>query len=161
MLGYFDNGKPIYGWFRGLQRVITGMRFSFGDRSAVHLDLVQESTKPAWSKLLQIDRPQAEMVLKRDKTFLHRQLEDFSLCALICTSSSVCKNVCTMLKAERVAGGDLRTRWSIWVARHCRGRVGIAGWNIPLARATGLGREGETQLGMVLRRGLEAAKIPL
>jgi len=55
MRQYFDPNQPVYSWFSGLCRVVEGMGASFRDRSAAHLDLVQEATDPVWSQLLKAD----------------------------------------------------------------------------------------------------------
>lgn len=55
---YFNADCRVYGWFSGLSRVVEGMGASFRDRSAVHLDLVQEATDPVWSQLAQADPKQ-------------------------------------------------------------------------------------------------------
>jgi hypothetical protein len=39
MRGYFGVGKPVYGWFAGLARVVEGLGFSYQAGSAAHLDL--------------------------------------------------------------------------------------------------------------------------
>ncbi len=162
MRAYFDEGKPIYGWFAGLQRVVEGMGFSFADRTAAHLDLIQEATHPKWSMLRHDDPAQAESVLRRDLPFLQKQLEQFPIRAVVCTSRRVLDNVCSVLNGWQVAEGTLaRLTWSISLAETARGMVGIAGWNIPLAQPTGLNREGQTQLGELLKTQLEAAEICL
>lgn len=47
MRSYYDDGRPVYGsYFRHLRNFLGGMGMSFADRSATHLDLVQESTDP-------------------------------------------------------------------------------------------------------------------
>src|SRR5260221_5954000 len=52
MRAYYDEGKPVYGaWFNALSRVVVGFGVGFRERSAAHLDLVQESTSPVWSEL--------------------------------------------------------------------------------------------------------------
>ncbi len=43
-----------------------------------------------------------------------------------------------------------RVQWWIGHARLDGRRVGFGGWNIPLARATGLNKEGEAALGQLL-----------
>lgn len=72
---YFNPDRPVYGWFGGLSRVVEGLGMSFRDRTAVHLDLVQEATAPVWSQLTKADPEQAASVLRRDLPFLQQQIE--------------------------------------------------------------------------------------
>jgi hypothetical protein len=67
MRDYFEPSKPVYSWFRPLARVVDGLGVSYTDRSAVHLNLVQQATDPAWSKLARRD---IEQLLERDLGFL-------------------------------------------------------------------------------------------
>jgi len=159
MRGYFECGKPVYRWFGGLSRVVQGMGFSFTEGCAVHLDLLQEATDPTWSRL----RPTARtMVLGRDLQFLRRQIEEFPLRAVVCTSRRVLDEVNQMLSATVVAQGKLeRVRWTVGIAGTPRGSVGIVGWNIPLARPTGLTGDGQVHLGQLLATQLERAGVAL
>jgi hypothetical protein len=73
MRGYFSPGQPVFRWFRPLARVVDAMGASFVGRTAAHLDLVQESTRPVWSGLSKED--QAALVAA-DRPFLRWQLSD-------------------------------------------------------------------------------------
>jgi hypothetical protein len=164
MRAYFDPNKPIYnGWFNGLSRVIDGMGFSYSGRSAAHLDLVQEATDPVWSGLFRADRAQATLVLRRDVLFLRRQIEQFPLRVVILTSARVMSNLSDILPDARIiADGTLaRIRWNVRVAETPRGRIGVAGWNIPLARPTGLNADGQRSLGKLLATELKKAGVCL
>jgi hypothetical protein len=162
MRAYFDPEKQVYSWFNSLNRVVDGMGFSFSNRSAAHLDLIQEATDPVWSGLHGADRSQATAVMTRDVPFLGAQIRRFPLRAIICTSARVVREVTAALSARTTVTGKLkRITWSIALAETRRGIVGIAGWNIPLARPTGLDRDGHRQLGALLRAELERAGILL
>ena len=159
---YFNPAAPVYGWFAGLSRVAEGMGASFRDRSAVHLDLIQEATDPVWSQLEKADPEQAANVLRRDLPFLRGQIEESQFRLIVCTSARVYSEVSQMLnvtaiKKERLA----RLEWTIGTAALARGIVAIAGWNIPLARATGLDMNGQRQLGRLLRSSLRQAGIEI
>lgn len=160
MRGYFDPKKPVYSWFSELSEVVSGMGLSFGKRSAVHLDLVQESTDPAWSELKKNDPAQAESLMRRDLRFLKCQLDRFPFNTLICTSALVMQQVRTLLNvSEKARGKSARLSWMVSVAETPRGVVGIVGWNIPLKRATGLKRDEHQQLGKILASEMKRAGI--
>lgn len=162
MYQYFGPTRPIYSWFNGLCRVVDGMQTSFRDRTAVHLDLVQEATKPAWSELVKTDRAQAEAVLHRDLSFLQGQINECNFRAVVCTSASVWDEVDKMLSVRVVARGNVALiKWTVGTAVLSRGVIGVVGWNIPLARATGLNKDGQRQLGELLASQLKLAGINL
>jgi hypothetical protein len=154
MRAYYDEGKPVYGsWFNALSRVIEGFGASFRGRSAAHLDLVQESTSPVWSEL---PAGEKEALLREDLRFLEWEIRAFPLSRVICTSKTVSVHLRRCFGVEMVEEGTLaRIKW--WVGRaDVDGRqVGFAGWNYPLARATGLGAVGERELGELLVAKLE------
>jgi uracil-DNA glycosylase len=153
MRAYYDAGKPVFGaWFNGLKRVVAGFGASFEDRSAVHLDLIQESTGPVRSKL---EPPERDPLLARDLPFFVWEIRSFPITAVICTGKTVSVNVRRELGVEvEEEGTKARIRW--WVGHAViEGReVGFAGWNYPLDRPTGLGREGESELGQLLAERL-------
>jgi len=149
MGGYFAPSKPVYSWFAPLARVVDGFGASFTDGSAAHLDLVQEATDPVWSKL---GRSAAADVLARDLQFLRWQIEAFGLGTLICTSATVLKNVMGLVDARVVSEGALaRIRWTVATGQVSGRAIHVAGWNIPLARPTGLDAAGQVELGALLR----------
>jgi hypothetical protein len=153
MRDYYEAGKPVYGsWFNALARVVNGLGAGFRERSAAHLDLVQESTSPVWGDL---PSGQKTALLEQDLPFLTWELRTFPLRAVICTGKTVGVHVRRQLGVEVAEEGSLaRIKW--WVGHaHIGGRpVGFAGWNYPLARPTGLGAEGETRLGQLLAERL-------
>ena len=77
---------------------------------------------------------------------------------MICTGKTVSIHVRRLFGVQVVEEGAMaRIKW--WVGRaDVEGReVGFAGWNYPLARATGLGAAGERELGALLAEKLEAS----
>jgi len=159
---YFNPDSPVYGWFGGLSRVAEGMGVSFRDRSAVHLDLIQEATDPVWSQLAKADPEQAESVLRRDLHFLQRQIEELRFRIIVCTSARVYSEVSRMLAISAINKGRLaRLEWTIGTASLAHGTVAIAAWNIPLARATGLDMDGQREFGKLLRSKLGMTGIEM
>jgi len=157
---YFNPDSPVYVWFGGLSRVAEGMGVSFIDRSAVHLDLIQEATDPVWSQLANADPEQAANVLRRDLPFLRRQIEEFQFRVIVCTSARVYSEVSRMLTVRAIKKDKLaRLEWTIGTAALTRGIVAVAAWNIPLARATGLDKDGQRQLGTLLRAQLRMTGV--
>ncbi|HZD70879.1 MAG TPA: hypothetical protein VFA45_18885 [Actinomycetes bacterium] len=152
MRGYFQPGRPVYGWFVALARVVGGLGASFADATAAHLDLVQEPTHPTWSALPAEER---KRLLEQDLPFLEWQIRSFPLRAVICTGKTVSGHVRRHLNVT-VEETDWLARIKWWTGSALiDGRsVGFAGWNYPLARPTGLGAEGERRLGVLLRQGL-------
>lgn len=128
-----------------LTRVLSGFGLSFASREVAHLDLVQESTTPTWSALPPGER---DGLLRRDLRFLSWQLRTFPIRTVICTSRTAGDQVQALLDVT-VTGED-RLKLVTWWVGHATlddRRVDVAGWNIPLARATGLGAAGEDELG--------------
>jgi hypothetical protein len=156
MRAYYDEGKPVYGsWFNALSRVVVGFGAGFRERSAVHLDLVQESTSPVWGELPAGER---EALLVQDLPFLEWEIRAFPLRAVICTGKTVSVHLRRLFGVQVVEEGAMaRIKW--WVGRADVGgrEVGFAGWNYPLARPTGLGAAGESELGALLAEKLEAS----
>lgn len=152
MRGYFGPEAPVYGWFRGLGRVVEGLSSSFTAGRAAHLDLVQEATRPTWSRLEERER---DALLGADLDFLEWQIRTFPL-RVICTGARVGRHVRERLGVTETGGGErARVRWWVGEADVDGRRVAVGGWNIPLARPTGLGASGETELGR-----LRAAHLP-
>jgi hypothetical protein len=154
MRAYYDEGKPVYGsWFNSLSRVVEGFGASFPGRSAAHLDLVQESTSPVWSEL---PAGEKDSLLREDLPFLEWEIRAYPITAVICTGKTVSVHLRSCFGVEIEEEGTLaRIKW--WVGRaDVDGReVDFAGWNYPLARATGLGAVGERELGELLAAKLE------
>lgn len=89
MRAYFRPGKPVYGWFRALDRVTRGLGVAYEAGAAAHLDLVQEVTAPAWSALKLADPSEATRLLQADLPFLRWQTEAFPLRVLVCNGATV------------------------------------------------------------------------
>jgi hypothetical protein len=162
MQSYFQQGKPIYSWFRSLDRLSQGAGYSYQHGEVVHLDLVQEATEPTWSKLRKVDSTQWERLRNDDLPFLKWLVGAFAIRALICNGSTPFDEVSAFWKAPILKSGRFKSVfWSVTKSHLNEERVvGIAGWDKPLARA-GLRRDEETELGRILRRELEGAGIEL
>jgi hypothetical protein len=133
-----------------LGEVIEGLGASFQGRSCAHLDLVQESTTPVWSKL---DRVEQDELLTRDLPFLGWEIRTFPLRAVICNGKKVSVELRRRLCVSAVEEGTIeRIQWWVGGAEIGGRTVRFAGWNVPLARPTGLGRDGEAALGKILAR---------
>jgi len=85
---YFQPEKPVYAWFRGLDRVLKGMGFEYEAGTAAHLDLVQEATDPTWSTLQSQDAQAIKSLKDSDLPFLKSQIESFGLKALLCNGAA-------------------------------------------------------------------------
>jgi hypothetical protein len=151
MRGYYRPGKPVYGWFRSLDRVMRGMGYDYAAGEVVHLDLAQEATDPTWSRLAQTAPDEFETLRRTDLPFLRWQLQEFPLDLLICNGRTVTEEVCRLIGGRITERGQLRRiTWFVGSAEIDRRRINLAGWNIPLARPTGLGVVGEEELGRIL-----------
>jgi hypothetical protein len=153
MRKYYDPGKPVFSaWFNSVARVVEGFGASFRAGSSAHLDIVQESTRPVWSELDGVER---EKLLKQDLPFLEWEIRAFPLRAVICNGKTVSVQLQRQLGVSVKEEGTMaRIKWWVGFADLDGRRVGFGGWNLPLARPTGLGREGETALGKLLARRL-------
>jgi hypothetical protein len=148
MRGYFGPTKPVYAWFNALGRVLEGFGASFAAGSAAHLDLVQESTCPVWS---QLQDAESATLLDQDLPFLEWQIRTFPLRVVLCNGRTVADAVFSKFGAEPRARGHVeRLTWSIGSARVDGREVTFVGWNVPLARPTGLGTDGEVKFGRLL-----------
>ena len=151
MRGYFGMGKQVYNWFAGLDRVTKGMGLCYQLGEVAHLDLVQEATSPTWSRLKKGKPTEATMMLQLDLPFLQWQLETYSITALICNGKTPSEQILNLLRADRLESGKMsRVTWFIAAATVAGRKMAIAGWNIPLAKPTGLGKNGEKRLGRTL-----------
>ena len=152
MRQYYQPGKPIYSWFRSLDRVTRGLGFGYRAGTVAHLDLVQEATAPTWSALQRESHGEAQALLSADLPFLRWQLGTLPLEAVICNGRTVFEEVRRLVAGEIISDGNLcRVTWYVATASINGRRLALAGWNLPLARPTGLGIEGEMELGRVLR----------
>lgn len=155
MRTYYQPGKPIYGWFSALDRVTRAMGYSYEAGEVTHLDLAQEATNPTWSKLAQTSPAEFEALRSADLPFLRWQFEAFPLHTVICNGRTVFNEVCRLIGGQVKGEGKLkRITWYVGEASLSGCRVRLAGWNLPLARPTGLGATGEEELGQVLKSHL-------
>lgn len=151
MRGYFEPGKPVYAWFRTLDRVVRGMGWSYEEGTAAHLDLVQEPTSPKWSELLRLERAESNALLASNLPFLLWQIDTFRLGLVVCNGRTVFDAVSQLLNAKVVETGRLaRLTWYIARAELPSHSVWICGWNLPLARPTGLSYEALEDMGRML-----------
>jgi len=152
---YFDVGRPVYRWFAPVQRLVEGLGASLTGGTAAHLDLVQEATDPTWSSLGKVDGAEQARLLAQDLPFLEWQIRTFPVRVVICAGKTVSNHVRHRLDVHIDETGTLAlTKWWVGSASVDGRRVGFAGWNIPLQRATGLGAAGERELGMLLKQRL-------
>lgn len=151
MRTYYRPGKPVYTWFRPLDRVTRAMGFKYEAGEVVHLDLAQEATCPTWSALSQTSPAEFDALRSADLPFLRWQLETFPLHTVICNGRTVFEEVCRLIGGQKIEESKLqRITWYVGRATLNNRRIGLAGWNLPLARPTGLGVEGEHELGQIL-----------
>jgi len=156
MQAYFRRAKTVYGWFKALDRVTRAIGCAYESGEAVHLDLVQEATDPTWSMLKQSNPEEAQTLLASDLPFLRWLIEAFPLKFLVCNGWTVFDVVRQILGARIVEQGRLaRIVWSVATTRLGDRTIGVAGWNIPLSRPTGLGIQAEEALGRALRSHLD------
>jgi hypothetical protein len=134
------------------------MDCGFANGTCAHFDLVQEATWPQWSELKNGFPLEAEALWKEDALFFLRLIENLPVEVLICNGKSVLVSTERLIGGARMADGNLaRLRWAISKGAISGRPVWVAGWNLPLVRATGLGRDGERELGRTLRGALRDA----
>lgn len=161
MRAYFRPGKPIYGWFRALDRVLESMGYRYEKGEAAHLDLVQEATDPTWSALKSQRPNEADALLETDLPFLLWEIETFPIEAIVCNGRTAFDTLSRRLGASIDQAGALaRVKWYAGSASVGSRAVRIFGWNIPLARATGLGADGERELGRLFASQLDRGVSP-
>jgi uracil-DNA glycosylase len=154
MRAYYDEGNPVYGsYFRHLTNFLAGIGASYHERSATHLDLVQEPTDPVWNSL---DPNERLRLLKRDLPFLVWELGNLPyLRAVVCAGKTVSNQLRARIPVDIEETGTMkRIRWWVGTARLGQRRLPIGGWNYPLDRPTGLGTAGEVGLGKIFARAL-------
>ena len=164
MQSYFVRKPTVYRWFRSLERVLAGMGYSYAHGQVAHLDLVQEATMPTWSALGRSHRTEADNLLANDLPFLQWQLATFPLRAVICNGMTVFKQVCGLLDQpvdignSSMQGSLARVTWHATRGQISGRAITVVGWNIPLARPTGLGIDGEGTLSHTLATYIEPPK---
>jgi hypothetical protein len=155
MRTYYQPGKPIYGWFRSLDRVTRAMGYSYEVGEVAHLDLAQEATNPTWSKLAKTSPAEFASLRSTDLPFLLWQLEMFPLHIVICDGRTAFTEVSHLIGGQVRKERTLqRVTWYVAAAMLNERRVTLVGWNIPLARPTGLGAAGESELGRIIKSHL-------
>jgi hypothetical protein len=152
MRDYYQPGRPVYRWFRSFLHLADGLELDYGRGHIAHLDLIQEATTRTWSAQRKASPEDFNRLLASDTRFLKWQLESFPLAAVLCNGRTPFENVCrltsaTIVRTERMA----RLSWYVAVGGTSARRLVVAGWNLPLARPTGLGTNGEVELGKQLR----------
>jgi hypothetical protein len=101
---------------------------------------------------------EADALWKEDALFFLRLIETLPVEVLICNGKSVLVSTEKLIGTARVAEGNLaRLRWVVSKGSIAGRPVWVTGWNLPLVRATGLGRDGEHELGWTLREALRDA----
>ena len=148
------HARNQYAWFRPLDRVLSALGGGFNDGTAVHLDLVQEATKPTWSSLARHER---EALLAVEGTFLRWQLTSFEIDTVICSSATVGLNVRSLVGGEIHDSGDINgVTWWTGCSDSSPAPMWLAGWNKTLARA-GLTIEQQGDLGRAIAKSLKTA----
>jgi hypothetical protein len=151
MCSYYEEGKPVYGWFRPLDRVTRAMGLRYDQGDVAHLDLAQEATSPTWSNLRKSSPAEFAALRSNDLAFLRWELESFPLNLLICNGRTVYDEVSDLVSAKTVEEGSMKLiRWFVGKATITGRNVCVVGWNLPLTRPTGLGQAGEEELGRLL-----------
>ena len=109
---------------------------------------MQEATSKPWSDLDLVDRGR---LWQSDPDFLLWQVEAFRLDAVFCNGRTPWDKVLAITGGSVKDTGTIkRTDWYTGTANVAGKELGIAGWNIPLIRATGLDAAEEKQLGRIL-----------
>lgn len=156
MRTYYQPGKPIYRWFRALDRVTRAMGYEYEAGEVAHLDLAQEATNPTWSELAKTSPAEFQTLRSADLPFLRWQFETFPLHTVICNGRTVFNEVCRLIGGQVKGEGKLRRiTWYAGEATLSGRRVRLAGWNLPLAQPTGLGAAGEEELEQGLKSHLD------
>jgi len=160
MRTYFQPGKPVYSWFRPLDRVMESMGFRYQVGEAAHLDLAQEATDPTWSALAKASPSEFAALRAQDLPFLQWQLAITPLALIVCNGRTVFDTVRALIGGQVLATGQMeKLTWYIGSASIAGRITGLAGWNLPLARPTGLDAKGQTELGHILAAELRKANV--
>jgi hypothetical protein len=152
MRTYYQREERIYSWFRGLFRVLEAMGYSYRPGQVAHLEIVQEATRPAWAELERTAPLETKALFASDREFLRWQLRNFMPRAVVCNGRTVFDEARLLVERGRiVSSGELgRLTWYVGLGLSGGRPIGLAGWNLPLVRATALGAEGERELGRTL-----------
>ena len=106
MCDYYKPGKPVYSWFRSLDRVTQAMGFRYDLGEVAHLDLLQEATDPTWSKLSRIAPAEFDKLRVQDLPFLQWQFKSFPVRTIICNGRTVFKEVCRLINGQVLKEGE-------------------------------------------------------
>lgn len=154
MRSYFQPSKPVYSWFRSLDRVLQGYGVHYSAGEATHLDLVQEATSPTWSALAKQYPESANELRATDLPFLREQICRSRYEVVICNGRSVFDQVLILLAGQlhQTVGFGARNQLRVYMgSAMVNGTTRrVFGWNLPLARA-GLTRQHDADLGRLLR----------
>lgn len=154
MRRYF-SGNVYAGWFSRPGRVLRGAGYDY-TRDGVHLDLVQEATDPTWSALKQQDPSEHAALLAADAPFLRWLLGAFPLELLLVDGRTALDAVQQVTRVQLKALPPLgRLKISAGAVEVAGRHLGVAGWNLPLARA-GLSKEQDLELGRRIRQAVSA-----
>lgn len=130
---YFDpEGKP-YKWFDKLENhVLRPIGYSYKDRTACHLDLVQWATDPVWqdAKMSETSR---RLLLDGDKEFLEFQLKSYDFEYVFLNGGTVVEQVglLNLFSLEKV--GEVRFNSKGTMSDIVYGKMGdkiFVGWGI-------------------------------
>ena len=155
MREYFGLGHVLLTYFRGLDRVTKELGASYAQGGVVHLDIVQEATDPQWSDRTFPETDKQEL-LRVGRRFFRWQLQSFLIQLILCNGKTVSREVKNLLwDVKEWDHGKLnRVEWYCGTTklREREGwrELGLAGWNLPLDKPTGLGHRGEEALGKLI-----------
>jgi hypothetical protein len=153
MEGYFQKGPIVYSFFRPLARIVKELGYTYEEREAVHLNLVQETTRPVWGRLPTRD---TQALMADDVPFFQWELESFPFEVLLCNGSTVSEHV-RGLTAGQVLHSEGHQGGNWWVGKGTIGNraTKLAGWDTWRGRPT---LTPETQVD--LARALQALDEP-
>lgn len=130
---YF-RGNP-YHWFNKLEQVLRGVRASYKNGTACHLDLVQWATDPVWRDLS--DRQKQEL-LDADVPFLGEQLAHSKIEALLLNGRGIVEGVRDRLGVKLESRGKLPGHRSEFFSGRTRAGVLVVGWSTNLQSSRGV-----------------------
>lgn len=124
--------KP-YRWFNALEKVLAPRGWSYFDRSACHLDLVQWATDPVWSHL---PGAQKAALIESDAAFLARQLQQENVKLVLANGQAVVTALRKLVSLEIVdviSNGNLSAK----IVYGSSDGVRFAGWSCNLQSQAG------------------------
>ena len=154
MQQYFHK-NPYRQYFNPLCRVLDGAGWSYEDGTAVHLDLVQESTNKGWSELKQESFDQACKLWQSDPPFFIWQVETLHLTTLFCDGKEAWNKVLNLTDGSKLTSGKVESvSWQAGRGHVAGAPVSLAGWNQRLNRS-GLTKQDNRRLGLALANALK------